>query len=298
MNRQLPRLGNGARGEIGSCNIPVTRDKVNRQLPHLGPRGERASDASTAGQGDHQLLLWLADRLCDVRVCCGELVARRHVGRCRWLRLVGVFLDPPYLGDIAHRLTCTQSTTTRSPTRSEVVPANGVTRGSGSSSRYLPEHDHLIPDVRGREAQWSSSAAYSTTASAARGTATMTTATWRCFVAVAALRDTRDARSLDMFGGVTPCCSHRSMWFSPDAAGSSITSSPRRPPVDDGPTEADINQSMQRSATWSAAPTDRWLRARLQIVEDHINTCVARTPSYGDLTAYCRMDDMEGLNDD
>jgi len=45
---------------------------------------------------------------------------------------------------------------------------------------------------------------------------------------------------------------------------------------------------------------DRWLRARLQIVEDHI--CDLRCENAqlrGDLAAaYCRMDDMEGYNDD
>jgi hypothetical protein len=42
------------------------------------------------------------------------------------------------------------------------------------------------------------------------------------------------------------------------------------------------------------------LRARLQIVEDHINTLRCENAQLrGDLAAaYCRMDDMEGYNDD
>ena len=45
---------------------------------------------------------------------------------------------------------------------------------------------------------------------------------------------------------------------------------------------------------------DRWLRARLQIVEDHINDLRCENAQLrGDLgAAYCRMDDMEGYNDD
>jgi len=81
INRQLPHLGNAGQG-------------INRQLPHLG----------NAGRGEYliQTFQELADRLRNVRVCCGdwtrvmgESVTSKH-------GMTGVFLDPPY-ADTADR---------------------------------------------------------------------------------------------------------------------------------------------------------------------------------------------------
>ena len=70
-----------------------------------------------------------------------------------------------------------------------------------------------------------------------------------------------------------------------------------KPAVDDGPSEADINVD---AALGDLELTTNFLRARLQIVEDHINTLRCENAQLrGDLAAaYCRMDDMEGYNDD
>lgn len=71
-------------------------------------------------------------------------------------------------------------------------------------------------------------------------------------------------------------------------------------PVDDGPPEADIAVDAALGDLVRCAYHDRWLRARLQIVEDHINALRCENAQLrGDLAAaYCRMDDMEGYNDD
>jgi len=71
-------------------------------------------------------------------------------------------------------------------------------------------------------------------------------------------------------------------------------------PVDDGPTEADIAVDAALGDLVRCAYHDRWLRARLQIVEDHIRDLRCENAQLrGDLAAaYCRMDDMEGYNDD
>jgi DNA adenine methylase len=92
--RQLPHLGDAGRG-------------VNRQLPHLG----------NAGQGvnrQHQELLnyfaALADRLRDVRVCCGNW--SRVCGPSVTFKhgLTAVFLDPPYAhGERADNLYATDT---------------------------------------------------------------------------------------------------------------------------------------------------------------------------------------------
>ena len=85
VNRKLPHLGDAGRG-------------VNRQLPHLG----------TAGQGVNRKLpgaldgyfASLASRLRRVRVCCGDWSRVVTGGALSYGGTVGVFLDPPYLGDV------------------------------------------------------------------------------------------------------------------------------------------------------------------------------------------------------
>lgn len=71
-------------------------------------------------------------------------------------------------------------------------------------------------------------------------------------------------------------------------------------PVDDGPSEADATVDAALGDLVRCAYHDRWLRARLQIVEDHIRDLRCENAQLRvDLgAAYCRMDDMEGYNDD
>lgn len=80
----------------------------------------------------------------------------------------------------------------------------------------------------------------------------------------------------------------------------SVEGTSEKTPVDDGPTEADIAVDAALGDLVRCAYHDRWLRARLQIVEDHINTLLGEIERLrADLAAaYCRMDDMEGYNDD
>jgi hypothetical protein len=77
INRRLPHLGNPGKG-------------INRRLPHLGDPGKGRSE---------KILDWfsaLAERMRDVRVCCGEW--DRVLGDSVTIKhgLTGVFLDPPY----------------------------------------------------------------------------------------------------------------------------------------------------------------------------------------------------------
>jgi len=73
-----------------------------------------------------------------------------------------------------------------------------------------------------------------------------------------------------------------------------------KPAVDNEPSEVDVKVDAALGDLVRCAYHDRWLRARLQIVEDHINTLRCENAQLrGDLAAaYCRMDDMEGYNDD
>ena len=82
-HRKLPHLGNAGTG-------------INRQLPHLGDAGKGQLE-----QRVEWLMGWLsalADRLCEVRIACGDF--ERVLGDSVTVKhgLTGVFLDPPYDG--------------------------------------------------------------------------------------------------------------------------------------------------------------------------------------------------------
>lgn len=72
------------------------------------------------------------------------------------------------------------------------------------------------------------------------------------------------------------------------------------PPVDNEPSEADVKVDAALGDLVRCAYHDRWLRDRLQTVEDGIRVLRAENEALRiDLAAaYCRMDDMEGLNDE
>ena len=103
VNRQLPHLGNAGQGvnrkrpHLGNAGQGVKRQRphlgnagqgVNRQLPHLGDAGQESSLVP--------YMQSLADRLRNVRVCCGDW--ERVCGPSPTFKhgMTGVFLDPPY----------------------------------------------------------------------------------------------------------------------------------------------------------------------------------------------------------
>ena len=91
-NRQLPHLGDAGRGV--NRQLPHLGDAgqgVNRQLPHLGDAGQGALAPYFAA---------LAGRLRRVRVCCGDWSRTITSGALAYGATVGVFLDPPYSGDV------------------------------------------------------------------------------------------------------------------------------------------------------------------------------------------------------
>lgn len=146
VNRQRPHLGDAGQG-------------VNRQLPHLGD----------AGKGDiHRYFAQLADRLRRVRVCCGDWSRVVTRGALSYGSTVGVFLDPPYLGDVRTAdLYSVDDHSIANDVRQWALDNGDDPRLRIVLAGYNTEHDHLIPDTW-RRIRWSSSAAYATTASAAR----------------------------------------------------------------------------------------------------------------------------------
>lgn len=75
VKRQRPHLGDAGQG-------------VNRQLPHLGDAGQESSLVP--------YMQALADRLRNVRVCCGDWERICGPAPTFTLGMTGVFLDPPY----------------------------------------------------------------------------------------------------------------------------------------------------------------------------------------------------------
>ena len=145
INRQRPHLGNAGQG-------------INRQRPHLG----------NAGQGIEEYLHELARVLRGVRVCCGDWSRVVANGALAYGSTVGVFLDPPYLGDVrTSDLYSVDDHTLAHEVREWCIDNGDNPRYRIVLAGYAAEHDDLMPDSWRRH-RWSASAAYSTTASAAR----------------------------------------------------------------------------------------------------------------------------------
>jgi hypothetical protein len=86
--RQRPHLGSAGMGVKRARPHLGAGKGVNRQLPHLGDAGRGDAILSTFTE--------LAERLRNVRVCCGDWT--RVMGDSVTIKqgITGVFLDPPY----------------------------------------------------------------------------------------------------------------------------------------------------------------------------------------------------------
>ena len=149
--KQRPHLGNAGKG-------------VNRQLPHISNAGKAGFNSlSIREQGITEYMIELAERLSTVRVCAGDWSRVVTNGALSYGATVGVFLDPPYLGDVrASDLYSVDDHHIANDVR-EWALQNASDRVRVVLAGYQPEHDHLIPDTW-RRVRWSSGAAYQTTA--------------------------------------------------------------------------------------------------------------------------------------
>jgi len=165
INRQLPHLGNAGRG-------------INRQRPHLGNAGRGTSsqgDFTSGGSGApavnwdnpapdlppmYGYLMALAERLRKVRVCCGDWSRVVTKGALNYGATVGVFLDPPYLGDVrTSDLYATDDHTIAHEVRDWCLANGDNPRYRIVLAGYSDEHDHLIPDTWRRH-RWSGTGGY------------------------------------------------------------------------------------------------------------------------------------------
>lgn len=88
VSRKRPHLGNAGRG-------------VNRKRPHLGNHAPGPSLPMVWQDGTlTEYFSQLSQRLRRVRVCCGDWSRVVTTGSLSFGDTVGVFLDPPYLGDV------------------------------------------------------------------------------------------------------------------------------------------------------------------------------------------------------
>lgn len=156
VNRQRPHLGNAGQG-------------VNRQLPHLGNAGRAGfNNLQYRAEGITAYFVALANRLRDTRVCCGDWSRVVTTGALSFGSRVGIFLDPPYLGDVRTAdLYVVDDHSIANDVRNWCIANGDNPRYRIVLAGYKTEHDHLVPSSW-RRISWSSSAAYSTSKSAAR----------------------------------------------------------------------------------------------------------------------------------
>jgi len=170
VNRKLPHLGDGGRG-------------VHRQLPHLGNQGQGvnqpdAPDAFTAGGSGAPRNEWhnplpdlpavygymqaLSNRLRRVRVCYGDWSRVVTDGALDCGGTVGVFLDPPYLGDVRTRdLYRVDDHSIAHDVRQWCLDHGDDPRLRIVLAGYTDEHETHMPDTWRRH-RYSASVAYQT----------------------------------------------------------------------------------------------------------------------------------------
>jgi len=137
---------------------------VNRQLPHLGDAG-RGVNRNNSGNL-YGYMRQLADRLRNVRICAGDWTRVVTTGALDYGTTVGIFLDPPYLGDVR----TADLYTVDDHTIAHAVREWALNDGDNPRYRivlagYADEHDHLIPDTWRRHS-WSAAGGYATATSA------------------------------------------------------------------------------------------------------------------------------------
>jgi site-specific DNA-adenine methylase len=175
---QLPHLGNAGRGV--NRKLPHLGDAgrgVNRKLPHLGDAGrgvnrkrpmlagEYSSERGPTNRDDLiQYFLQLAARLRRVRVCCGDWSRVVTNGAMAYGATVGIFLDPPYLGDVRTKdLYRIDNHDIANEVREWAIENGDDNRLRIVLAGYEDEHAAKMPDSW-RKLAWMGSKSYGTTA--------------------------------------------------------------------------------------------------------------------------------------
>jgi hypothetical protein len=154
VNRKLPHLGDAGRG-------------VNRKLPHLGDAGQAGFNTlEHRSIGLYEYMGQLAGRLRDVRVCTGDWSRIVTTGALSFGARVGVFLDPPYSGDVrTGDLYASDDHDVAVDVRNWAVENGDNMRYRIVLAGYESEHDEVMPQTW-RRIRWKANAAYQTRNSA------------------------------------------------------------------------------------------------------------------------------------
>lgn len=141
-------IGSGWCSGEGPWTASTAGRGVNRKLPHLG----------NAGQGVYEYFTQLAKRLRRVRVCCGDWSRVVTDGATSYGASVGVFLDPPYSGDVrAKNLYATEGHDIGQAVREWAISKGDDKRFRIALCGYEGEHE--MP-ATWRKHAWSSTGAY------------------------------------------------------------------------------------------------------------------------------------------
>jgi len=172
--RKLPHLGNAGTGI--NRKLPHLGDAgtgINRQLPHLGDAGtgqyaQRIEWVTGTGQYAQRIewvtgwLCALRDRICRVRIACGDFERVLQPSITTKHGLTGVFLDPPYEGtEYVYGNGTPLSVKVRNWCRTADSSLRIVLAGRGS------EHDELLACGWTKEI-WSAGRGYSAEANQTR----------------------------------------------------------------------------------------------------------------------------------
>jgi len=134
--------------------------------PHLGTAGRAGfNNLEYRAEGIAAYMGQLAARLRDVRVCTGDWSRIVTRGALSFGAQVGVFLDPPYSGEVrTGDLYASDDHDISVEVREWCLENGGNPRYRIVLAGYSAEHDHLFPDTW-RRIRWSASAAYQTNGS-------------------------------------------------------------------------------------------------------------------------------------
>ena len=175
---QLPHLGNAGRGvNRQRPHLGDAGQGVNRQLPHLGDAGqgvnrkrpmlagEYSSERGPTNRDDLvQYFQQLAARLRRVRVCCGDWSRVVTNGAMAYGATVGIFLDPPYLGDVRTKdLYRIDNHDIANEVREWAIENGDDNRLRIVLAGYEDEHAAKMPDSW-RKLAWMGNKSYGTTA--------------------------------------------------------------------------------------------------------------------------------------
>ncbi|MFH0907665.1 MAG: DNA adenine methylase, partial [bacterium] len=154
VNRKLPHLSDAGQG-------------VNRQRPLLGAEGHQTAKMNPDGLQDY--FLALAARLRRVRVCCGDWARVVTDGAMAYGDSVGVFLDPPYSGDVrAKDLYRVDNHDIAEAVRDWAVSHGGDKRLRIVLAGYAAEHEDKMPPTW-RVHAYSANKAYGSRAAVGKG---------------------------------------------------------------------------------------------------------------------------------